>query len=359
MAKYQDITEDLKAVIERGELRPGDRLPTVAELRRRYQVSHITLVRVFKELVQSGLIEALGGSGYAVRKGGESPRRTGLIANFNRPLRPTGKVDNFLNDINIHLQMECFNRGLDLWQSHTTRPLNVRPVSDAALSAITGAMLDVSPEVDGFFIDEFIPDSWLEPLLDRIGKPMVVINRRTVLPLDSVTPPNREGMTALVTMAGKMGYRRFVFCSQNIYFSNFAERSEAFREFVGRHDIGTVNYISWDGNEEAMRALDSVVLPLAERGERPLLVCISDYTARAFVNWARERGLTPGRELGIFGFDGFDMAGDEPELTTVKSQPDKIGIMAVDLLHRRITGEYTGAPGNHTGEVLIAPGTTI
>lgn len=358
MAKYQEITADLQNMIGQGRLRPGDRLPTVGELRSRYQVSHITIVRVFKELSGLGLIEALSGSGYAVRK--MKPQgRTGAIANFNRPMRPTGKVDNFLNDINIHLQMECFSRGLDIWQSHTTRPLNIRPLSDAALTAITDAMIEAAPRADGFLVDEFIPDSRLEPVLDKIGKPMVVINRRTVLPVDSVTPPNREGMAAMVAMALKMGYRDFIFCAQNVYSSNFEERSAAFRDCVREYGLERVEYIRRDTGSEIIRELDSIIPAKVKCGMRPLLVCISDYTARCLAGWAPERGLVPGRDLGIFGFDGFDMAGEAPELTTIKSQPDKIGALAVELLHRRITGENTNPPGNHTSEVLVAPGRTI
>jgi DNA-binding LacI/PurR family transcriptional regulator len=358
MAKYQDITADLQQMIEQGRLRPGDRLPTVGELRQRYQVSHITIVRVFKELTGLGLIEALSGSGYAVRKI-KTLHRTGTIANFNRPMRPTGKVDNFLNDINIHLQMECFSRGLDIWQSHTTRPLNVRPVSDAALTAIIEAMLEAAPRVDGFLVDEFIPDSRLEPVLEKTAKPMVVINRRTVLPIDSVTPPNREGMAALVAMALKMGYRNFVFCTQNAYSSNFEERSAAFQVCVQEQRLEQVEYIRWDSNSDILARLDATVLPKVKRGERPLLVCISDYAARHFANWALGHGLVFGRDLGIFSFDGFDMAVETPELTTIKSQPDKLGSLAVELLQQRIAGENTESPGNYTSEVLVAPGSTI
>ncbi len=355
MAKYQEITGDLKSAIEQGRLRPGERLPTVNELRRQYEVSHITIVRVFKELSQAGLIEALGGSGYTVRKGPQAAQRTGVIANFNRPLRATTRMDNFLNDINIHLEMECLNRELDLWRSHTTRPLNMRPVSDAALAAVTDAMIEAAPRVDGYFVDEFIPDSWLEPVLKKTGKPMVVINRLTDLPLDSVTPPNRGGIQAMMDLAVKMGYEQFIFCTKNVYVANFEIRTAAFREYVRKRKIAQVEYLNWNNEAELTGGLDELV----RGGKRPLVFCISDYVARSCVKWAQEHELVLGRDLGVSGFDGFDTAYEKPELTTVKSSPETIAALAVDLLQRRIANEYNETPGNHTSEVLIAPGSTI
>ena len=45
---YRTIYDNLKKAVNEGVLLPGDRIPTVEELRTRYGVSHITVLRALK-----------------------------------------------------------------------------------------------------------------------------------------------------------------------------------------------------------------------------------------------------------------------------------------------------------------------
>jgi len=58
---YQHITADLRGAIACGALRPGEPLPTVEQLKDRYQVSAGTVNRAVAELKQVGLITASRG----------------------------------------------------------------------------------------------------------------------------------------------------------------------------------------------------------------------------------------------------------------------------------------------------------
>ena len=57
---YQKIIDELRAEIESGALKTGDRIPTVNELRGRYEVSHITVLRAYRELQDAGFIVQQG-----------------------------------------------------------------------------------------------------------------------------------------------------------------------------------------------------------------------------------------------------------------------------------------------------------
>lgn len=65
---YRLIAADLRGRIERGELRPGDVLPSEAELTARYGVSRGTTRQAFLELQAAGLIDAVQGRGRFVRE---------------------------------------------------------------------------------------------------------------------------------------------------------------------------------------------------------------------------------------------------------------------------------------------------
>jgi DNA-binding transcriptional MocR family regulator len=60
---YVQIMRIVESAIERGELRPGDRLPSVADLARRMKVNKATAVRAFRELERKGLLQSQVGRG--------------------------------------------------------------------------------------------------------------------------------------------------------------------------------------------------------------------------------------------------------------------------------------------------------
>lgn len=65
---YRLIAADLRGRIEQGELRPGDVLPSEAELTAQYGVSRGTTRQAFLELQAAGLIDAVQGRGRFVRE---------------------------------------------------------------------------------------------------------------------------------------------------------------------------------------------------------------------------------------------------------------------------------------------------
>lgn len=60
---YGKVEETLAAEIARGDLRPGDRLPSEDELLTRFGVSRITVRRAIQNLIQKGVVEIRRGLG--------------------------------------------------------------------------------------------------------------------------------------------------------------------------------------------------------------------------------------------------------------------------------------------------------
>ena len=61
--RYRQIYEDLFSAIKSGLLKPGDRLPSEAELGKRYNTSRITVAKAVNELYQHGMVSRRAGSG--------------------------------------------------------------------------------------------------------------------------------------------------------------------------------------------------------------------------------------------------------------------------------------------------------
>ncbi|MFJ5924552.1 GntR family transcriptional regulator [Kitasatospora sp. NPDC092948] len=66
MDRYEEIADELRQRIERGELRPGDRVPSTREITRRWNVAMATATKVLAELRGQGLVRAVPGVGTVV-----------------------------------------------------------------------------------------------------------------------------------------------------------------------------------------------------------------------------------------------------------------------------------------------------
>jgi AcrR family transcriptional regulator len=92
------IAGELRAQIERGELAPGQRVPSAREITRRWGVAIATATRVLAALRDAGLVRAVPGVGTIVVASGEAgparaalapPRRTAnAVAGVRAPRRP-------------------------------------------------------------------------------------------------------------------------------------------------------------------------------------------------------------------------------------------------------------------------------
>lgn len=60
---YQQIAEQIREQIIRGELEPGSALPSIRSLARELRISVITTKRAYEELEKDGFIETVGGKG--------------------------------------------------------------------------------------------------------------------------------------------------------------------------------------------------------------------------------------------------------------------------------------------------------
>ncbi|MFD0531852.1 GntR family transcriptional regulator [Kitasatospora arboriphila] len=65
-SRYRRIVDELRARIERGELAPGDRVPSTREITRQWGVAMATATKALTELRRTGLVRAVPGIGTVV-----------------------------------------------------------------------------------------------------------------------------------------------------------------------------------------------------------------------------------------------------------------------------------------------------
>jgi DNA-binding transcriptional MocR family regulator len=86
LTRYQQLADELAGNIGAGVLRPGDRLPSVRDLRRQRGVSPSTIFQAYAQLESEGLVEARARSGYFVRA------RRPLTGRPPEAARPSGRI---------------------------------------------------------------------------------------------------------------------------------------------------------------------------------------------------------------------------------------------------------------------------
>lgn len=86
LTRYQQLADELAGNIRSGLLRPGDRLPSVRELRRQRGVSPSTIFQAYAQLESEGLVEARERSGHFVRA------RRQLTGRPPEAAQPSGRV---------------------------------------------------------------------------------------------------------------------------------------------------------------------------------------------------------------------------------------------------------------------------
>ncbi len=60
---YEQILKQIKTMILKGHLQPGDMLPSIRGLAKDLQISVITTKRAYEELEKEGFVETVGGKG--------------------------------------------------------------------------------------------------------------------------------------------------------------------------------------------------------------------------------------------------------------------------------------------------------
>lgn len=61
--KWEQVADDIKGKIRSGELRPGDRVPSVVALTQEYGIAQATAQKVLINLRQEGLTKTVSGMG--------------------------------------------------------------------------------------------------------------------------------------------------------------------------------------------------------------------------------------------------------------------------------------------------------
>jgi GntR family phosphonate transport system transcriptional regulator len=150
---WRRIADDLTAAMARGELRPGDALPTAIQLAERYAVHRHTVRQAFRFLAEQGRVSVRQGAGTFVTEP-RQPYRLGRRVSFRANFAGSGKITSggVLDGTLIPAEGVIAERlrvavGTTLWRVRTTSSLDGAPMSTSVHFLDAGRFPDFPEEL--------------------------------------------------------------------------------------------------------------------------------------------------------------------------------------------------------------------
>ncbi|HTW45073.1 MAG TPA: GntR family transcriptional regulator [Acidobacteriaceae bacterium] len=350
--RYRQIYEDLHSAIKSGSLQPGDRLPSEAELGKRYKTSRITVAKAVNELSLQGLVVRRAGSGTRVL----AP--TGTHGHLFGALIPDlGQTEIFEPICRGIMQLPVSKAHSLLWGHFIGGPSQQEKEAESLchryiaqkVAGVFFAPLEFTPQKD-------VINRRIVSALDRAGIKIVLLDRcYAPYPMrskyDLVGIDNRQAGFLITQHLLRLGVSRLVFIAKPGSANTVLARAAGFHEAMHAHGQRmNQNLVCFRDPEEP-----GFIRKLLKDYKPEGLVCANDITAARVMVGLADYGVRVPEELRIVGIDDVRYASLLPvPLTTQHQNCNDIGAMAmVTMLHR------VENPSLPTVDVLLQTRTVI
>lgn len=334
--KYRQVYSALKQEIQSGRLKKGDRLPSEAELVRKFGASRITVGRAVRELQTAGLVERRAGSGTFVK----SPHGARALS-FGLLIPDLGETEIFEPICQGMMASPLAREHALIWGSPSGASKEdrawqlCRQYIDRGVSGVFFAPLESSSEKDG--VNERIARA-----LDDAKIPVILLDR-TVVPYpqrghhDLIGIDNRRAGYVITEHLLRLGARRVAFMAMPHGAATVDAREAGYREAL----------YAW--NQPIERALvhrldpsDTVSVRAVIDAQSPdSIVCANDRTAARLIPTLLRLGRRVPDDVRVVGIDDVEYAKLLPvPLTTLRQPTRQIGDAALAAMLERIARRH-------------------
>lgn len=332
--KYRDIFEKLREDIRTGRYAAGQRLPSEAELVRRYGVSRMTVFRAMRELQTLGVIDRRVGSGTFV-----SQRSTSESYLFGLLIPELGQTEIF--EVICKGMMEAHQAAHHslLWGNSASKENDKEKVAEQLCHHY------ISQKVSGVFFapvefssGRFQANRHIVEALDKARIPVVLLDR-CLEPYphrskyDLVGIDNRRTAYLATEHLVRAGAKRIAFIARPNSATTVDARIAGYREAVQALVSHPLR-----GGVHVGDASDESFVKSALKKDRPdAFLCANDFTAGKLMHTLISLGYKIPEEVRIVGIDDVKYANLLPVPLTTQRQPCRdIGRIALAVMLDRI-----------------------
>ncbi len=345
--RYRQIYEDLYSAIKTGSFQPGDRLPSEADLGKRYNTSRITVAKAVNELQLKGLVSRRAGSGTHVLTPETS---TGRV--FGLLIPDLGRTEIFEPICHGMMQSPLSKPHSLLWGHSMGEAAQQEKEAEhlchqyikQKVSGVFFAPLEFTPAKDAVnnrIVSAFDLAGIQVVLLDRCYAPCSMRSKYDLVGID-----NRRAGFLITHHLLRHGVKRVAFVAKLLSASTVAARIAGYREALFSYGIHLEQDLVRRGDPDDPDFIGKVL-----RECRPdAIVCANDFTAARVMATLR----VP-HDMRIVGIDDVKYASLLPvPLTTQHQNCADIGAMAMATMLQRLD-----KPDLPTRDILLQTHTVV
>jgi DNA-binding LacI/PurR family transcriptional regulator len=332
--KYQQVYEALRRQILSGQLVPGSRLPSEAELETRFGASRITVGRALQDLQRAGLVARRVGSGTYVQAVHDTATQTlGVLVpdavdtDIFEPMleglmtAPQAADVAFVRG-GLPAQPEV--RADAAWA--VTEQYLARPVAGVFFAPLEG--LPEADRINRRIVDAFDAARIPVVLLDRSVYPYPLRG-----PYDLVGIDNRRAGYLATSHLQRHGATRIAFLARPHAAPTVQARRAGYREALAADGSRPDSILELDVDPANTELFEAA----RQRTGFDAIVCANDRLAADAMRTLLRQGLTVPGDVRLIGIDDAEFAQFLPvPLTTVRQPTRQIGIAAAAAMVERL-----------------------
>ena len=302
--RHRVLSRDLRNDLAMGRYKPGERMPSEAQLVRRFAVSRPTVARALRDLQTEGLIERRAGSGTYVRRPAAASSDTRLLGLLIPGLGTTEIFEVIGGELAGLARAHEYSL---IWAGSS----HLRQDSGAGLRhAEESCRQFIEQRVQGVFFAPFEltprfeqANGNLAESLRQAGIPVVLLDRDLHpfprrCDFDLVGLDNFAAGYALAGHLIKLGCRRIRFVARPLSASTVDARFAGCREAMLRSGLP-----AHTGGYDAGDPADAVFVRTLLAGKPDALICANDFTAAVLMRSIEGAGRRVPWDVRVAGFD--------------------------------------------------------
>lgn len=348
---YRQVSNELRGIITRGAVAPGERLGTHRELAVRFGVSLITIKHALSELADEGLIYGRVGKGTFVAR--STPA--------SKSASPSHAIGLLLKDIKSPF-FSLIAQAIEERAYEAGYSLMLTTVGDEHGKEARQLEHFQSIGVDGLIIASMQPEHQVTPTIRQVHKsgfPYVMVSFVDDPDIYFVGSDHEQGAYLATRHLIDQGRRRLAYLSAESNNRLSQVRQSGFERAVSEAPEIDAEPIIFRGQEEGewnhYTSGYRIGQEIVHARHRPDAVfAYNDLLAIGMMHALLDGKVSVPDEVAIVGFDDIARSQYAPvPLTTVRQPTDRIGAHAVEMLLARIAGRDTPRKQTLTPELVV------
>jgi GntR family transcriptional regulator, arabinose operon transcriptional repressor len=337
LPKYQHIYNALHSDIVGGTVKPGERLPSEAELVKTFGASRITVSRALRDLQQAGLVERRAGSGTYVLGARRHPR--GPALSFGLLVPELGETEILEPICQGLVNAPAAREHAVVWGGVASGPEHKEAIAwdrcqqyvNRRVSGVFFTPLELTPRKDA-------ANARITAAFEKAGIPIVLLDR-PVQPYgrredhDLVGIDNRRAGYRITEHLLRAGSQRLAFANLRNAAATVDARRAGYREALHQYGAPVETRLSLEVDPEDREGVRDFML----REHPDAIVCANDRTAALVMQTLLSLGCAIPGDVRIVGIDDVPYAGLLPvPLTTLRQPCHEIGAAAMAAMLDRV-----------------------